>query len=323
MDIVHQTFAIQADRPLLGAFALAACLAGGTATQNHAGVPRAIDTARFGSGWAAGAPRQPDRAISAMAATLTPPAPARAFSAPRVPVAAVAPEKPRLIRAVTSKQTTAARPAPKPAVERAAALALPASARIPASANSATPLPASVVPSIETAPTATLASVTAPPPVAMSAAVKTIETVPAPMDSAPLQLVSSPELRRFDLAKFSSASPRPARLAASRKAASAPSAKARPADRLIDGVVYHHASVEVAGQAGGDIAVRIGPDMKPSVKVADLLGLVSAQMDPETLARFQLASSAGEYVSFAALRTAGFDVKYNAAADSIAISVAP
>ncbi|MBS0474842.1 MAG: hypothetical protein JSR28_06805, partial [Proteobacteria bacterium] len=63
-----------------------------------------------------------------------------------------------------------------------------------------------------------------------------------------------------------------------------------------------------------------GPDMKPSIKVADLLGLVSAQMDPDALARFSMASSAGEYVSFATLRNAGFDISYNAGTDSIAIS---
>ena len=59
--------------------------------------------------------------------------------------------------------------------------------------------------------------------------------------------------------------------------------------------------------------------MKPSIKVADLLGLVAAQLDQDSAARFTAAASAQEYVSLANLREAGFTVTYNAAADSISI----
>lgn len=322
MDFMQHGFAIQADRPLLGAFALAACLAGGTATQNHAGVPRAVDTVRFASGWDAGAPRQPDRTITAMAATLAPPAAAPAVGAKRLEVSPVQPNHVHLTKPITLKPA-AVSPAPAaPAADRIAALAVLPSTALPVIDTGPASLPDIVMPAAEPAPQPQLAAAAPAAPVAPTATEKVVEAAPAPAP-APLQLVTSPELRRFDLAKFDKAPPRAAKLAASRKSAATASAKARPADRLIDGVVYHHASVEVAGQAGGDIAVRIGPDMKPSVKVADLLGLVSAQMDPDTLARFQLASSASDYVSFATLRSAGFEVKYNAAADSIAISVAP
>lgn len=326
MDAFQHSFALGADRPLLGAFAIAACLAGGTATQNHAGVPRAVDVARFAGGWEAGAPRQPDRTISALAATLAPPAPAAPISAVSRVTVLPAPARPaRLVAAHRIKAATprrmAAPAAAAPPVERIAALAVPVMAAPVGINDSAAPLTDAAGPGVAVQPMTQLASVPAAAPVAPTAMVRTIE--PAPAEPAPLQLVNSPELRRFDLARFNKAPSRPAKLAAARKASAPLAGKARTPDRLIDGVVYHHASVEVAGQSGGEIAVRIGPDMKPSVKVGDLLGLVSAQMDPDTLARFQLAGSASDYVSFAALRSAGFEVKYNAAADSIAISVAP
>lgn len=323
MDAIQLNFALHADRPLLGAFALAACLAGGTATQNHAGVPRSIDVARFAAGWEAGAPRQPDRTISALAATLAPPAAAAPPGAvSRVPV------QPAPARLAAAQRSMAAAPrrmavptSATPPVERAAALAAAAVAVPAGIKENAAPMTDAASPGVAAQPIADLAAVPVATPVAQTAMVRTIE--PAPAEPAPLQLVDSPELRRFDLARFSKAPPRPAKLGAARKASAPLAGKTRTPDRLIDGVVYHHASVEVAGQSGGEIAVRIGPDMKPSVKVADLLGLVSAQIDPDTLARFQLAGSASEYVSFTALRSAGFEVKYNAAADSIAISVAP
>ena len=322
MNALHQTFTIQADRPLLGTFALAACLAGATATQNHAGVPRAIGTARYAGGWEAGAPRQPDRTIAAMAATLVPAAAAKPIGTVRhAPLR----EHRRLAQPVKARDTKPIEPLPtsRSAAVRIADLALPSSAPLVVQVESAAPLPGTAASIGAVPPPAELATVSASAAVPTTAVARTIDDAQPQTDSAPLKLVNSPEIRRFDLAKFTKAPPRAAKLAASRKPSANASAKARPADRLIDGVVYHHASVEVAGQAGGDIAVRIGPDMKPSVKVADLLGLVSAQMDPDALARFHLASSANDYVSFATLRSAGFEVKYNAAADSIAISVAP
>lgn len=317
MDAFQQRFAFHADRPLLGAFAVAACLAGGTATQNHAGIPRGVDGIRFAAGWNAGAPQQPDQTITALTAALAP-----SIAAPKGskrPVPAINPPAPRLTVKPWAETPRAPASVPKAPIAAPVALAMPAAApSVPDLSPAAVSLAEGAVPTVAVAELVTVQKVTA---VAPGAVAKPLE--PADVAEAPLALVTSPELRRFDLAKFNKAAPRPAKFAASRKSAPAAAAKAKTPDRLIDGVVYHHASVEVAGQSGGEIAVRIGPDMKPSVKLADLLGLVSAQMDPDTLARFQLASSAGDYVSFAALRSAGFDVKYNAAADSIAISVAP
>jgi len=139
--------------------------------------------------------------------------------------------------------------------------------------------------------------------------------------AAPFKLVSSPELKRFDLARYRGSADRESVALAASTAKRAQSTEGRGATRLIDNTVYHDASVRIAGQEAGGISVRIGPDMQPSVKVGDLLGLVSTQMEPDELARFSAATSAGEYVSFSMLRSAGFSVDYNAAADSIAINL--
>jgi hypothetical protein len=322
MDTFLPSFVLHADRPLLGACALAACLAGGTATQNLAGLPHPVDTARFAPGWDRGAPAAPDQTIRFLSAQLAPRPLALSAAAHR----AVSPSAPAeratgaLVRAAT-RTALVARTSKARVLEQAPA-AQPLAATAPLAETAIGP--AALVlspPAIEPAAIsqAGLAAVVPPTQIPLSAAIQAPAVTPD--EAAPLMLVNSPELRRFDLAKYKPVAPGPAKLVASRKASLSTSAKARTTDRLIDGVVYHQATILVAGQSGGEIAVRIGPDMKPSVKVADLLGLVSAQMDPDSLARFSTASSAGDYVSFAALRTAGFDVSYNAAADSIAISV--
>ena len=149
-------------------------------------------------------------------------------------------------------------------------------------------------------------------------------SAPAPTPMAqPLHLVSSPQLRKFDLARIHVLPPAP-------PASLAPS-RAKPdrlgnvrhtgaKDRLVEGTVYHRATVTVAGSPVRQLELRIGADMKPSIKVGDLLSLVSDRMDPASVARFTSAASAQEYVSLADLRTAGFNVSYNAGADSISIT---
>ncbi len=93
-------------------------------------------------------------------------------------------------------------------------------------------------------------------------------------------------------------------------------------DRVIEGVVFHPIMVSVAGSSPKRLDVRIGADLRPSIKVGDLLGLVSDRMDPASANRFASAASAEEYVSLAALRASGFNVTYNAGADSISITAA-
>lgn len=331
MDTIDPTFMLLGDRPLLGALALAACLAGGSGSHGAArsdlgGIPHRIDGAGFAPGWESGAPAAPHAAIVALQVHLAESSTKVsrvAHAAYHAPAAA----EPR----VKASPALAARPMASGIDSSTAGLTrkmLPESAALSAGTAEAETVPAlAPVPAVQLpqpAPTAALAAVSVPVSAQLGTEPAATFAPPATMiESQPLRIVSSPELRRFDLAKFRAAPAKPvAKLAASRTS-SATGTMVRQADRLIDDVVYHHAAVSVGGQAGGDIAVRIGPDMKPSVKVADLLGLVSAQMDPDSLARFTQAGSAGEYVSFATLRSAGFDVSYNAAADSIAISVTP
>ena len=151
--------------------------------------------------------------------------------------------------------------------------------------------------------------------------VQKAEPKPAPTIQ-PLRLIDSPQLRKFDLARMH-APPRTPSAALVRSGANpAQSGKVRITgvkDKLVGDVVFHRVTVTVAGSPAKPLDVRIGADMKPSLRVGDLLGLVSDRMDPASANRFASAASADEYVSLAALRAAGFSVSYNAATDSISI----
>ena len=140
----------------------------------------------------------------------------------------------------------------------------------------------------------------------------------------PLRLINSPQLRKFDLARIHAPvrTPSAALSAAPATAKSGQAGKVRNGgakDKLVGDVVFHRVVVTVAGSPARPLDVRIGADMKPSIKVGDLLVLVSDRMDPASANRFASAASADEYVSLAALRAAGFSVSYNAATDSISI----
>ena len=147
---------------------------------------------------------------------------------------------------------------------------------------------------------------------------------PAPA-AQPLHLINSPQLRKFDLARLhvpagtsSAALARPVAKPVQAGKIRATGAK----DKLVGDVVFHRVTVTVAGSTAKPLDVRIGADMKPSIRVGDLLGLVADRMDPASANRFATAASADEYVSLAALRASGFNVSYNAGTDSISISAA-
>ena len=147
------------------------------------------------------------------------------------------------------------------------------------------------------------------------------EAKPAPTVQ-PLRLINSPQLRKFDLARIHAPARTPTASLSPATAKSGQAGKVRITgvkDRLVGGAVFHQVTVTVAGSSAKPLDVRIGADMKPSIKVGDLLGLVSDRMDPASAARFAAAASAGEYVSLARLRASGFNVSYNAATDSISI----
>lgn len=157
----------------------------------------------------------------------------------------------------------------------------------------------------------------------LAASASTAETVPASNPGiAGLGIIEASEVSNFDLGKVrGSAGGLTSSLA---KVPSVPNGNAAPTtglqrDTVVGDALFHQVGLTVAGSSAQSVAVRIGDDMKPSIKVADLLGLVAAQLDPDSAARFTAAASAQDYVSLATLRDAGFTVTYNAAADSISI----
>ena len=147
---------------------------------------------------------------------------------------------------------------------------------------------------------------------------------PAPA-AQPLRLINSPQLRKFDLARLHVPAGTSTAALARPVAKPVQAGKIRTTgakDKLVGDVVFHRVTVTVAGSTAKPLDVRIGADMKPSIRVGDLLGLVSDRMDPVSANRFATAASADEYVSLAALRASGFNVSYNAGTDSISISAA-
>lgn len=327
MDAFGTSYLVAADRPLLGAVALVACLVGGTATHGGeksamTGIPVPVGKVNLAANWSAAPKADPlVRSLATKPALMsTVKLSSRALSSrslapalsPKASLAATRIDRP--------EQTATAAPAPTvSAPSTALAAAVPAFAAL-----SATPAVSTTAVDMPETPSAELSTGSTGPVVAAADSLvprlAPLAATAHPIDAEPLRLVNSPELRKFDLSNYRREPLKPTRLAQSRKGAAAASAKAHRTDRLIDDILYHQTTVSVAGKTSEGITVRIGPDMKPSIKVGDLVDLVSSQMDPDSVARFSMASSANEYVSFATLRSAGFEVKYDAANDSIAIS---
>ena len=191
------------------------------------------------------------------------------------------------------------------------AIAVPATMTVPANAPETVVVPAQVP--------SKLAAPSGPVPVATSLQ----KAAARPAAAAPtVRLINSPELRKFDLARIHVPARKPTAALARPAAKPAQVGKVRATgakDKLVGDVVFHQVTVTVAGSPAKPLDVRIGADMKPSIRVGDLLGLVSDRMDPASAARFASAASADEYVSLAALRAAGFSISYNAGTDSISI----
>jgi len=334
VDTIQPLQALIPERPLLGVWVLVTCLAGGAATQNLAVVPHTVDRIDYAFGDAAKLPVIPAVALAGNPA----------------PSALVAPPKFRQFRSfdqTVPAQTEAEFVAP---LQSAQAAARNAAAVLPLSEPVAAPLAAAAIkPALalsEAAPTAVPQTeaiaepALATPRVAASfdSAFESLGTPGAEVagaDPAPVTALAAPTianppgLRGFDLARVvPSAARKPTALIAPRAAAkpstsSAPKPRsASTRDRILDATVFHPTTIMIGGQNAGQVDVRIGADMKPSIKVGDLLGMVSAQMDPELAAQLSAASGAADYVSFAMLRDAGFKVSYNAGADSVSIGVA-
>lgn len=307
------------DRPLLGQMAIATVLVGSAAALSSAGIAVPVSNVGFAKGWDERVPAAPRSVPSALAAEASP---GLRASAPLLQLAPARVSTPTLrVNLVVPRTAGAELSAPMTRIVSTPALAeLPLPQPVEAPVAEMAILPAPVA-----APSAAPANLAASAAVQVSeVALSGEEALPAPA-AAPLRLINPPELRGFDLARISGPLKTvPAGFArpAAKSAASGKVEGLGKKDTVVGDAVYHQVTVMVAGSDGKSVDVRIGADMKPSVKVGDLLGLVSDRMDPDSAARFAAASSAGDYVSLATLRSAGFDVSYNAGADSISISVA-
>jgi hypothetical protein len=336
MDRIQANGFIAAERPLLGQVAIATVLVGSAAALSSAGIAVPVDHVGFAKGWDERVPAAPQ--LAPRSAMVMAPA------SPRLAVAPLPEPKLDLSRALTARAAvsvplspvapaelskispTRIELAPVPRMSLASTtriVSTPILAEVPVAPN-ATAIPALAVPPAPVAaPSAAPAGLAVPAAVSLPEAAPLGEAVKLAPTEPPLRLINPPELRGFDLAKLSS------------PGKSVPAGFAQPAtksaltgkieglgkrDTVVGDAVYHQVSVIVAGSEGASVDVRIGADMKPSIKVGDLLALVSDRMDPDSAARFAAAASAGDYVSLATLRAAGFDVAYNAGTDSISIS---
>ncbi|AIT78890.1 hypothetical protein [Novosphingobium pentaromativorans] len=141
------------------------------------------------------------------------------------------------------------------------------------------------------------------------------------------------EVRQFDLAKLAPArqparnsgvsplraqNPTDAGLAKPRMEKAPKLAKVP--DRVVGDHIMHVAGLSLEGMPAGSLTVRIGMTGDLSVKLADLLAPVKDQMAPETFERLASSSAAADYVSFADLRAAGFDIRYDAGGDRLMVS---
>jgi hypothetical protein len=312
MARVFAANSIKLDRPLLSQMAIATVLVGSAAALSSAGIAVPVSQVGYAKGWDQKAPAAasfaPARAIAQV------PENVRISVSPRIAMVA-----PRSVLA----EPHAAMPRIAPAQPAPLVLARPV-------AIAATPGPAELVPLPVAPPVSVLAPPSVPvagpadPALAMPAAAPVAAEMKLAASAPSLRLVNPPELRGFDLAKLSGpnrAVPAGFVRAATKSAVSGKVEGLGKKDTVVGDAVFHQVSVSVAGSDGKSIDVRIGADMKPSVKVGDLLALVSERMDPDSAARFAAAASAADYVSLATLRAAGFDVSYNAGSDSISIAV--
>jgi len=323
-------------RSPLGELAIVTCLVGGVATFGPAGSAIPVGQIHFAEGWNSPAPATAGNLLPSTAAsqagsrpvarndhlTSTPGVEARSIRA----AALVAPRERSIggvrVRSLADSPALAAADLPTPvAIEAPKVVAMPAPV--------VSALPSAEAGTINLA----VAQTTAEEPVAVPD--RQYAAAPAPQPGSveaqvgpralPVRIIAVPELHGFDLALLTPGTRQPLPAIADPTIPPAPLRKtAEPGttDKLVDGVVYHRVALSIGGLEAKSVDVRIGPDMKPSIKVGDLLGLVADRMDPDSVERFSAATATGEYVSFATLRASGFDVSYNAGADSIGITAA-
>lgn len=146
-------------------------------------------------------------------------------------------------------------------------------------------------------------------------------------------LPTSREVQEFDLAKLGGAKPLSddlVRSAANTIATARPGGRTgdlsrvpKVPDRVVGDHILHLAGLSLEGVPSGSLTVRIGMSGDLSIKLADLLAPVQDQMAPEAFQHLAASSAASEYVSFAQLRAAGFDIRYDAGSDRLMVSAQP
>lgn len=92
------------------------------------------------------------------------------------------------------------------------------------------------------------------------------------------------------------------------------------ADRIVGEFIFHEATAQINDHQAGRIDVRIEGNGDLSVRLGDLLSLCEETMEPDAFAGLAASSSAAEYVTFATMRDAGIDVRYDAANDRIVLA---
>jgi hypothetical protein len=343
MDRIHTGSFMASDRPMLSQIAIATVLVGSAAALSSAGIAVPVGQVGFDDWDAAKAAPSKVAAEQRSSARTAP-----AFPAPQLsqtiasvrPAEMIAPGQ-RIAFARTEspeRSTTAVVPSRLVLASATRLASLPSAPDIvaPPAAARATPFVAPPVPALMPVEAPASFAATAALPLPETAAprveqqlVEVPAATPGPLaaqapSAAPLRLIDTPELRGFDLAR--TIAPRRAAPAGFAKPGARPGAAAKTdiigtKDKLVGDAVYHQVTLSIAGSDGKAVSVRIGADMKPSLKVGDLLTLVSDRMDPDNAARFAAAASAEEYVSLATLRAAGFTVDYSAGTDTISIDV--
>jgi hypothetical protein len=91
--------------------------------------------------------------------------------------------------------------------------------------------------------------------------------------------------------------------------------------QLTDGTIDYRIGARVNGGEPASLPLRISRDDQLSVKLGDLLTLVKPQMDPALYAYLAATRGAEEYVTFAAIRSSGVDIRYDAARDQLLLGV--
>jgi hypothetical protein len=90
--------------------------------------------------------------------------------------------------------------------------------------------------------------------------------------------------------------------------------------KVVAGVVEFPMQVEVGGENLGVVAMHVGAEDTLSIKLKDLLTIVSSRLDPERLKVFSASQSIEQFVSFSELRAAGIGVRYDAATNRVELS---